>query len=50
MCHMEACEEWCPEGVGSQCGDHCLDVCEKCAEQGVVLPGNLPKLHGFVGL
>ena len=45
MCHMEAYEKWSHEDVGSQGGDHLIDVQEKCAEHGVVIPGDLQKLH-----
>ena len=47
---MEAFEEWGCEGVGSQYGDHHIDVHEKCLGCGVVLPGDLPKLHEITGL
>ena len=50
MCHVEEYEEQCHEGGGSQCGNHCVDVHEKCLEHRVVLPGNLPKLCGIMGL
>ena len=47
---MEAFEEQCHEGVGSQFGDHCVDVHENCVGHGVVLPGDLSKMHEIIGL
>ena len=45
MWHMEVYKEQSHLGVVSQCGDHHMDVHEKCVEHGASIPGDLQKLH-----